>query len=457
MMPATSTGLLGTASTSISTAYPKTAAAAACRSPSLAASRGARATPATATHRPQPQKIRPTAMALQPSTNGDQASTAKNAAVYSADATEVRSRPLCFSARSGSSSLIGSRFSCLSLLRNTAHSTSAPAIRTAVPTNGPRQEIEPSSAPSSGPTDRPTPRAASYSRIAPDWPPVAAPTITESAVAMKNALPRPQTARSPTSCSIEPAAEHSAVAATISVSPTSTVRFGPNLALAAPVTSIAMTWTPRYDEKSSVTCDGVASRPLAMDSRIGSTRPIPMKAMTAANAVIHTCLGWPLTASSRLEWCSALIADQFLLLGVDEQFGESRQGGFDRSAVGVVHRDEPLAEELLAGGNRLGVEATTLVGDVHEHRPPVGGVRRAPPRAPPRGGGGAGGGGARRGGAGRLPPWVIAGILPRWGPPSALTRRGPPLTSSLSTEPCVRVSVSCGVWRRTWWYSRKTS
>src|SRR3569833_686878 len=244
----------------------------------------------------------------------------------------------------------------------------------------------------------PTPSAASLSIIAPVRPPVAAPTITESAVAMKNALPRPQTARSPTSCSIEPAAEHSAVAATISVSPTSTVRFGPNLALAAPVTSIAMTWTPRYDEKSSVTCDGVASRPLAMDSRIGSTRPIPMKAMTAANAVIHTCLGWPLTASSRLEWCSALIADQFLLLGVElcllgpsprpqpgdkppwtplKQFCESRQGGFDRCAVGVVHRDEPLAEELLSGGDRLGVEATTLVGDVHEHRSPVGGVRRA--------------------------------------------------------------------------------
>src|SRR3954452_15320741 len=114
-----------------------------------------------------------------------------------------------------------------------------------------------------------------------------------------------------------------------------------------------------------------------MDSRIGSTSPIPMKAMTAANAVIHTCLGWPLTASSRLEWCSALIADQFLLLGGYEQFGEGREGGFDRGAVGVVHGDEPLTKELLASSHRLGVEATAFVSDVHEHRAAVGGTRRA--------------------------------------------------------------------------------
>ncbi|CAM5724289.1 hypothetical protein SFUMM280S_11042 [Streptomyces fumanus] len=35
----------------------------------------------------------------------------------------------------------------------------------------------------------------------------------------------------------------------------------------------------------------VASRPLAMDGRIGSTSPMPMKATTDAPAVAHTALG----------------------------------------------------------------------------------------------------------------------------------------------------------------------
>ncbi|GAA1267677.1 hypothetical protein GCM10009634_08680 [Saccharothrix xinjiangensis] len=34
--------------------------------------------------------------------------------------------------------------------------------------------------------------------------------------------------------------------------------------------------------------DGVACRPSAVDSRMGSTSAMPMNAMTAANAVTHT-------------------------------------------------------------------------------------------------------------------------------------------------------------------------
>ncbi|GAA2660078.1 hypothetical protein GCM10009864_28900 [Streptomyces lunalinharesii] len=35
-----------------------------------------------------------------------------------------------------------------------------------------------------------------------------------------------------------------------------------------------------------------AFRPLAMDGRIGSTRPMPMKATTEAPAVAQTAIGW---------------------------------------------------------------------------------------------------------------------------------------------------------------------
>ena len=81
MIPTTSTGLLGIAITTSSTAKPSTDTVVACRSPRRAASLGANTTLEIATHSPQPQKTRPTATALQPSTNGDHASTVKNAAV----------------------------------------------------------------------------------------------------------------------------------------------------------------------------------------------------------------------------------------------------------------------------------------------------------------------------------------------------------------------------------------
>ncbi len=77
------------------------------------------------------------------------------------------------------------------------------------------------------------------------WPPLAAPTITDRAVAMKNALPRPHTARSATSWPIESAIAHARVASTISTRPVTTVRFAPKRALNAPVISIATTCTPR--------------------------------------------------------------------------------------------------------------------------------------------------------------------------------------------------------------------
>ena len=71
------------------------------------------------------------------------------------------------------------------------------AISVAVPKNGPRHEIPPSSPPSSGPLAMPRPSAASNSTIALASPPEAAPTMTASAVAMKSALPSPQPRRKP--------------------------------------------------------------------------------------------------------------------------------------------------------------------------------------------------------------------------------------------------------------------
>ncbi len=99
------------------------------------------------------------------------------------------------------------------------------------------------------------------------------------------------------------AAAHNPAATTTSTSPATTVRFGPNRAAIAPVTSIATHCTLRYEANSRVVCEGVACRPSAMDSRIGSTRPIPMKAMTAANAVTQTVRGCPRSTSRSFGCC----------------------------------------------------------------------------------------------------------------------------------------------------------
>lgn len=58
-----------------------------------------------------------------------------------------------------------------------------------------------------------------------------------------------------------------------------------------PVTSIATAVIRKYEVNSRETWLAVASRPLAMDGRIGSTRPMPMKATTDAPAVAHTAFG----------------------------------------------------------------------------------------------------------------------------------------------------------------------
>ncbi len=58
-----------------------------------------------------------------------------------------------------------------------------------------------------------------------------------------------------------------------------------------PVTSIAMAVIRKYEVKSRDTWPAVASRPLAIEGRIGSTSPMPMKATTEAPAVAQTALG----------------------------------------------------------------------------------------------------------------------------------------------------------------------
>ncbi len=75
--------------------------------------------------------------------------------------------------------------------------------------------------------------------IAPATPPLAAPTITASAVAMNSALPRPQPARKPTMLPTESEAPASALNVTIRTSPLSSVRFAPSRLDTTPVTSIA--------------------------------------------------------------------------------------------------------------------------------------------------------------------------------------------------------------------------
>ena len=112
------------------------------------------------------------------------------------------------------------------------------AISVAVPKNGPRHEIPPSSPPSSGPLAMPRPSAASNRTIALASPPEAAPTMTASAVAMKSALPRPQPRRKPAIAPMLDAAPASALNRTTSTSPASSVRRGPIREDTQPPTSI---------------------------------------------------------------------------------------------------------------------------------------------------------------------------------------------------------------------------
>ena len=84
----------------------------------------------------------------------------------------------------------------------------------------------------------PRPSSASNSTIGLARPPLAAPTITASAVAMKSALPSPQPARKPTISATLPEAPASAEKTTTSASPPSSVRRGPIRLETKPVTSI---------------------------------------------------------------------------------------------------------------------------------------------------------------------------------------------------------------------------
>ncbi len=75
--------------------------------------------------------------------------------------------------------------------------------------------------------------------IAPATPPLAAPTMTASAVAMNRALPSPHPARKPTIAPTDPEAPASVLNVTIRARPASRVRFAPNRLLTTPVTSMA--------------------------------------------------------------------------------------------------------------------------------------------------------------------------------------------------------------------------
>ena len=83
----------------------------------------------------------------------------------------------------------------------------------------------------------------------------------------------------------------SAAKTTTSARPASRVLRPPMRLETKPVTSIATAVIRKYEVNSRETWLGVASSPLAMDGRIGSTRPIPMKATTEAPAVAQTAFG----------------------------------------------------------------------------------------------------------------------------------------------------------------------
>ena len=126
--------------------------------------------------------------------------------------------------------------------------------------------------------------------IAPATPPLAAPTITDSAVAMKSALPRPQPARKPTICATLPDAPASAVNTTTSASPRAAcaARCGSNEA--GDEHRDAGDREVAGEQQLDLARRGVEV--LARAGRIGSTSPMPMNATTAANATAQTAFGW---------------------------------------------------------------------------------------------------------------------------------------------------------------------
>ncbi len=108
---------------------------------------------------------------------------------------------------------------------------------------------------------------------------------------MNSALPTPQPARNPMMLPIEFDEPASAANATMSTSPAISVHLAPILLDTQLVISIATAVTTRYDVNSRVVSLGEACSWLEIAGRIGSTRPMPMKDTTQANATAKTALG----------------------------------------------------------------------------------------------------------------------------------------------------------------------
>ena len=115
--------------------------------------------------------------------------------------------------------------------------------------------------------------------------------MTASEVAMNSALPTPQPARNPMISLIEPDDPASAANATIRTSPAISVHLAPIRLDTQLVISIATAVTTRYDVNSSVVSLGEACSWFEIAGRIGSTRPMPMKDTTQANATANTAFG----------------------------------------------------------------------------------------------------------------------------------------------------------------------
>ena len=102
---------------------------------------------------------------------------------------------------------------------------------------------------------------------------------------------RPEPAGKQPSWGPEPEVPASPAKTTTKARPSSSVLRPPMRLETKPVTSIAMAVIRKYEVNSSSTWLGEASRSLAMAGRIGSTRPMPMKATTQAKATAQTALG----------------------------------------------------------------------------------------------------------------------------------------------------------------------
>src|SRR6201996_5013099 len=137
----------------------------------------------------------------------------------------------------------------------------------------------------------PSPSAVSYSTIAPENPPEADATMTASEVAMNSAFPTPQPARKPMISLIEWEEPASPANTTMSTRPQISVHLAPIRLDTQLVISIATAVTTRYDVNSSVVSLGEACSWFEIAGKIGSTRPMPMKDTTQANATAKTAFG----------------------------------------------------------------------------------------------------------------------------------------------------------------------